>query len=53
MPIIAAVLVIYGLASIAGKVKVFPERRKQVYLGIGLVVASIALLFLTAAFPHG
>lgn len=53
MPIIVAVLAIYGVASIAGKVKVFPDRRKQVYVGVGFLLAGAALLVLIFAFPHG
>jgi hypothetical protein len=53
MPIILAVLVIYGFGSIFGKVRVSGSRRVQIYFGCALLLLAVVLFFLGTKFPHG
>jgi hypothetical protein len=48
-----AILVIYGIGSIFGRVKISDNRRTQVYFGSALVLLGVAILILTWKFPHG
>jgi hypothetical protein len=47
------VLVIYGVGSILGRVRVSDSRRTQVYFGCGLLLLAISIVLLTWKFPHG
>jgi hypothetical protein len=53
MAIILAVLVIYGLGNIFGKVKVSDNRGVQIYFGCALLLLAVVLFFLGTKFPHG